>query len=389
VGTALSISPSVRSLIRPFIVMDVMRSAAQREGAGRGVLHLEVGQPSSGAPAPVLAAAQRALATERLGYTLALGDEGLRRRISRHYAEAYGLSVAMENVVVTSGASGAFVLAFLAAFDPGERVAVACPGYPCYRNILKAIDVEPVEVVTSAATRFLPTPELLDRIPGPLAGLVVASPGNPTGTMLDEAEMKALATYCEGRGVRLISDEIYHGITYDGRRAVSAFAFSPNAVVVNSFSKYYSMTGWRLGWMLVPDPLVRRVEALAQNLYIAAPTLSQLAAVAAFDSREELDGHVARYARNRGILVDALCDMGIREMASPEGAFYVYADVAHLTTDSPTFCKRLLEATGVAITPGVDFDPARGRRTIRFSYSRGPDEVTEAVARFRDWVARP
>ncbi|MBV8165249.1 MAG: aminotransferase class I/II-fold pyridoxal phosphate-dependent enzyme, partial [Alphaproteobacteria bacterium] len=340
--------------------MEVVRAAAERAAAGGDVLHLEIGQPSTAAPRAVIAAAQAALGREVLGYTEALGVPALRARIARFYQERYGLALPAERIAVTVGSSGAFLLAFLAAFDAGDRVAVTAPGYPAYRHILRALDIEPVELPVGPASGFQPTVELLERA-GRLDGLVVASPANPTGTMLSRAQYQALAAWCAARSVRLISDEIYHGICY-GAAATSALAVTRDAVVVNSFSKYFSMTGWRLGWMVLPEDLVRSVECLAQNLFISAPSLAQHAALAAFDSIPELEANVQRYAANRALLLAALPDAGLRDFAPADGAFYLYADVGHLTNDSEAFCRRLLADTGVALTPGIDFDPARGSR---------------------------
>ncbi len=373
-----------RGVIPPFFVMEVMRAAAEREAAGGEVLHLEVGQPSTAAPARVIAAAKAALETDRLGYTEALGLPALRGAISNQYRQRHGLEVPPRRVVVTTGSSGGFVLAFLAAFDAGDRVAMATPGYPCYRNILSAFGVTPVELAVGPETRFQPTPALLEAA-GPLDGLIIASPANPTGTMIPEPELNELLGYCAGRGIRVISDEIYHGITY-GAPATSALGASGEVVVLNSFSKYFSMTGWRIGWMVVPEDLIRPVECLVQNLFISAPTVSQLAALAAFECRDELEGHVARYARNRALLLEELPRAGLDRLAPAEGAFYIYADVSKLTDDSEAWCKRLLAETGVAITPGIDFDPARGRRFVRFSFAGSTETIAEAARRLRNWL---
>ena len=375
-----------RGTIPPFIVMDVMTAAAERERQGGDVLHLEVGQPGTGAPSKVIEAAHRALDAQVLGYTVALGVPELRQRIADHYQAAYGVTVPLERIVVTTGSSGGFMLSFLAAFDVGDRVALAAPGYPAYRNILSAVGVTPVELETDAEHRFQPTPELLDALDTPIDGLIVASPSNPTGTMLSPAELGMLAGYCEERGIRLISDEIYHGITY-GRQAATALAFGDSAVVINSFSKYYSMTGWRLGWMVVPEDLARAVECLAQNLFISPPTLSQYAAIAAFDCAEELDANVARYSASRDLLLEKLPKAGLDRLAPADGAFYIYADVRHLTNDSEAFCRRMLAETGVAATPGVDFDPGRGHGTVRFSFSGPTEDMAAAADRLYDWLS--
>lgn len=372
-----------RGQIPPFIVMDVLRAANELQAAGAEVLHLEVGQPGSGAPAGALAAARAALDGHRLGYTEALGMPSLRARIARHYAERYGIAVPLERIVVTTGSSAGFVTAFLAAFDPGDRVALAAPSYPAYRNILAALGVEPVALHAGERTRFQPTVELVEQA-GALDGLVVASPSNPTGTMLGPVELEALAHYCSAKGIRFVSDEIYHGITY-GRAAATALACSQEAVVVNSFSKYYAMTGWRIGWMVAPSDLLRPVECLAQNLYISPPTLSQIAAEAAFDCAAELDAIVARYARNRALLLAELPKAGFHRLAPADGAFYLYADVGHLTNDSSQFCKRMLLETGVATTPGVDFDAERGHRFLRFSFAGAELEISRAAEKLRAW----
>jgi aspartate/methionine/tyrosine aminotransferase len=333
----------------------------------------------------VLEAARKAIEGDRIGYTDALGIPPLRRGIAGHYRTQYGVELDPERIVVTTGSSGGFLLAFLAAFEAGDRVALAAPGYPAYRNILAALGVEPVLLETEAEHRFQPTPELLERAGGRLDGLIVASPSNPTGTMLDRAELQGLVETCAARGVRLISDEIYHGITF-GREAVSAVELSAEAIVINSFSKYYSMTGWRLGWMVVPEALKRPVECLAQNLFISPPTLSQFAGAVALECRAELDAYVANYARNRALLLAELPKAGFDRLAPADGAFYLYADVSALTDDSEAFCRRMLAETGVATTPGVDFDPARGRRFLRFSFAGPEAAMAEAAERLKTWT---
>jgi aspartate/methionine/tyrosine aminotransferase len=370
-------------LVDPFIVMDVMAAAAEKEAAGDTVIHLEVGQPSTPAPKVALAAAHAALDADRIGYVAALGLPALRERIAQHYRESYGAEVSPERVIVTAGSSGGFPLAFLASFDVGDRIALAAPGYPAYRNILAALDLEPVDLATSAADRFQPTVAALEKA-GPIAGLIVASPSNPTGTMVTRGELKTLADWCHAHGVRLISDEIYHGIVYEGE-AASAVEVSEHAIVVNSFSKYFSMTGWRVGWLVVPQELVRPIERLTQNFFISVPTLSQHAAVAAFDGRDELDGHVRRYKANRDLLMAGLPAAGLDRLTPAQGAFYLYADVSHLTNDSRDFCKRMLAEAGVAITPGVDFDRARGAGTLRISFAGSMAEMEEAVRRLKHW----
>jgi aspartate/methionine/tyrosine aminotransferase len=380
----MTLKNSRRSGVPPFIVMDVMREANVRAAAGESVLHLEVGQPSTPAPKGVVEAARRALVENRLGYTEAFGMPELRERIVRHYRNAYGVEVPTARVVVTTGSSSGFVLAFLAAFDVGDRVALAVPGYPAYRNILAALGIEPVLVETGPGDRFQPTPEVLDRLGGRLDGLIVASPANPTGSMIPRADLERLAAHCRMRGIRLVSDEIYHGIVF-GPAAETALAFDPEAIVINSFSKYYSMTGWRLGWMVVPESLARAVECLTQNLYISPPTLSQIAGIAAFDCAVELDANVARYAENRRLLLAELPKAGFDKFAPADGAFYLYADVGAFTNDSAEFCRRMLAETGVAATPGLDFDPGRGNRFMRFSIAGATADMAEAARRLVIW----
>jgi aspartate/methionine/tyrosine aminotransferase len=369
--------------VDPFIVMDVMAAAAAKEAAGDTVIHLEVGQPSTPAPKGALAAAHAALDADRIGYVAALGMPALRERIARHYREQYDTEVAAEQVIVTTGSSGGFPLAFLASFDAGDRVALAAPGYPAYRNILSALHLEAVDLPTSAADRYQPTVAELEKA-GPIAGLIVASPSNPTGTMVTRAELTGLGRWCDAHEVRLVSDEIYHGIVYEGE-TTSAVEVSDHAVVVNSFSKYFSMTGWRVGWLVVPPELVRPIERLAQNFFISVPTLSQYAALAAFECRDELDAHVARYRANRDLLMAGLPAAGLDRLTPAQGAFYIYADVSHLTNDSRDFCTRMLQEAGVATTPGVDFDRARGAGTLRISFAGSMAEMEEAVRRLKAW----
>ena len=380
----MSLRPSRRGLVPPFIAMDVLRAANEREATGAGVIHLEVGQPSSSAPEPALEAARRALTNEPIGYTDALGIAPLRRAIAAHYQAQYGVAVDPAEVAVTTGSSAAFLLAFLAAFEPGDRVGLAIPGYPAYRNILSALGIEPVLIAVGENAHYQPSPELLADL-GKLDGLIVASPANPTGTMISAADLARLAAWCRDRSIRLVSDEIYHGITYE-TEAATARAFGREAIVVNSFSKYYSMTGWRLGWMLVPPDLARSVECLAQNFYISPPALSQIAALPVFGCRPELDRHVARYRTNRDLLVETLRTSGLSRIAPAEGAFYLYVDVSSLTRDSEEFSGRLLAETGIAITPGLDFDPINGGGWVRLSFAGSTDDVAEAARRLTDWL---
>jgi aspartate/methionine/tyrosine aminotransferase len=375
-----------RGQVPPFIVMDVMRAANARAATGADVLHLEVGQPSTAAPAGVIAAAQAALSRDVLGYTDSFGLPELRQRIARHYAEFYGVTVDPERVVLTTGSSGAFILAFLASFDAGDRVALASPSYPAYRNILTALDLVPVELHSGPGERYQASLDLLRRC-GDVEGLIVASPANPTGTMLRPDELFGLARHCAAHGIRMVSDEIYHGLTYGAVAVATALAASDEAIVVNSFSKYFSMTGWRLGWMVVPPSLLRAVECLAQNLFISPPTLSQHAALAAFDCAEELAANVARYAANRALLLKELPKAGFDRLAPADGAFYLYADIGHLTNDSVEFCRRMLAETGIACTPGIDFDPSRGHAALRFSFAGSTATMREAARRLISWRA--
>ncbi len=359
-----------------------MEAARAAEAAGRRIIHMEVGQPGTPAPAAARAALARAIESDALGYTVALGLPELRAAIARHYRMRHGVDLDPARVIVTSGSSGAFILAFAALFDAGDRVGLGEPGYPSYRQILRAMDLVPVGIPTGPETRFQPAPAHLgafDRAGG-LAGLIVASPANPTGTMLGRAELAGIAAACAARDIALVSDEIYHGLHY-GAPAVSALEITDEVCVVNSFSKYFSMTGWRIGWMVVPEPLVRRVERLAQNLFICASHASQVAALAAFEAVDELEANRAVYARNRALMLERLPRAGFRDLAPPDGAFYIYADVAHLAADSRALAASILERAGVAVTPGLDFDPVRGARTLRFSYARATADIEEGLER--------
>jgi aspartate/methionine/tyrosine aminotransferase len=374
---------STRGAVDPFIVMDVMEAARAEEARGRSVIHMEVGQPGTPAPATARAALARAMDAGALGYTVALGLPELRARIARLYRDWYGVELDPGRVVVTAGSSAGFILAFTSLFDRGDRVAVGEPGYPSYRNILRALDLVPVGVATGPEQRFQPVPADL----GPdLAGVLVASPANPTGTMLGKPELAALIGRAAELGIAFVSDEIYHGIQYGGR-AVSALEISDEVYVVNSFSKYFSMTGWRVGWMVVPEAHVRRVERLVQNLFICAPHASQVAALAALDAGEELDANLAVYRANRALMLDGLPRAGFARVAPPDGAFYIYADVVDMTSDSHGFCDRILREAGVAVTPGLDFDPRRGGGTLRFSYAGSTEDIAEGLRRLEAWGA--
>lgn len=374
---------SRRSDVAPFIVMDVMEAARAAEEAGRHIIHMEVGQPGTPAPEGAREALRQAMGQDALGYTVSLGLPALRARIARHYGDRHGIDLDPARVIVTAGSSGAFVLAFTALFDAGDRVALGDPGYPSYRQILRALSLEPVSIPTEAQDRFQPRP---DQLPPDIAGLILASPANPSGTMLDRPALSALIEAAAGQGAALVSDEIYHGIEYD-RRAVSALEITDEAVVINSFSKYFSMTGWRVGWMVVPDSMVRPVERLAQNMFICAPHAGQVAALAAMDCRAELDANLAVYAENRRLMLEGLPRAGFDRIAPPDGAFYIYADVAHLTDDSRAFAAEILEHAGVAVTPGLDFDPDRGRGTIRFSYARATADIAEGLDRLQRFMS--
>lgn len=378
--------PARRADVPPFHVMDVLSAAQARQRSHGDVVFLAAGQPTAGAPAPVRDAAADALRDGDLGYTVQLGIPELRQAIARHYQRWYSLEVSADDVIVTTGSSGGFLLSFLAAFDAGDRVAMALPGYPAYRNLLTTLGCEVVEFPAGADSRFQPTTRLLEDL-GPINGLVVASPSNPTGTVLDPGELAAIAGWCASRGVQLISDEIYHGISY-GRETASAWHTSPEALVLGSFSKYFAMTGWRLGWMLVPPRLHRAVDVLTGNFNICPPALAQRAAVSAFepDAYAELDGHVARYRDNRDLLLSGLSRIGLDRVAPVDGAFYAYLDVSEHTSDSLSWCQRLLADTGVAITPGIDFDPVDGGRFVRLSFAGAAADVEEGVRRIGTWL---
>ena len=373
----------------PFMVMDVISAANARQAAlppgAPGVIRMEVGQPGTGAPAGAVEAAHAALRSGNpLGYTEAFGRRSLRERIAAHYQEWYGLALSADRVAVTVGASGAFPLAFLAAFDPGDRVAMAAPFYPPYVNIITALGMVPVIMEAGPETRFQPSMAMLEKLDPKPDGLIVASPCNPVGTMLHPDELKAIARWCDGNGVRMISDEIYHGLHYESAIATAA-ALSPSAVVINSFSKYFSMTGWRVGWMVLPEDLVRPVECLAQNMFISAPYISQVVAEAAFDCQDELRANIAGYRRSRDFLLQALPEAGFDRLSPAEGAFYLFADISERSNDSMAFCARILAETGVAVTPGVDFDRTRGNRFLRFSYCGPEGDMIEAAERLKAW----
>lgn len=381
-------APSSRSAIKSFIAMDVLARANEKERAGEPIIHMEVGQPSTPAPPAILEAARASVLSDRLGYTEALGIGPLRRKIADYYRDTYGVSVDAERVVVTTGSSAGFILAFLATLENDGRVALGSPGYPCYRHILKSLGNEPVIIETNAASRWAPRVEDLRQAHAqhPLQAILLASPANPTGTMVTEERLKGLVEEAERLGLWFISDEIYHGLTYDAA-AHTALEFSENAIVINSFSKYFSMTGWRVGWMIVPDNLVRAVERLQQNLFISAPTLSQLAAVHAFDVLDDLEAYKEAYRRNRDVLLEGLANAGFTEIAPADGAFYLYADISAFSSNSAEFARKMLDEIGVATTPGLDFDEECGERYLRFSYAGANEEMVEAGRRIKNWLS--
>ncbi|MDI6834985.1 MAG: pyridoxal phosphate-dependent aminotransferase [Rhizobiaceae bacterium] len=378
---------SQRSAVEPFRAMDVMADAFKLQREGRSIIHLAVGEPGAPTPRVVRVAATIALESGRIGYTEALGTPALRTRISRYYREVHDLDIPAGRIVVTTGSSAAFNLAFLTLFDVGDRVGLPTPGYPAYRNILKALGLEVVEIPTTAATRWTITPDVLADVQSekPLKGLIVASPNNPNGTMIAPDDLQALVGACGDLGVRLIMDEIYHGLVY-GFPTKSSLAFSDDVIVINSFSKYYCMTGWRIGWMVVPPDVTRTVECLAQNIALSVNALSQIAGVAAFDATAELEAVKAGYALNRDILLRRLPEIGLGNIHPADGAFYIYADVGHLTNDSMGFARRLLDEAGVAVAPGVDFDGRRGGTHIRLSFAGKNEDVVEGIDRIGSWL---
>ena len=369
--------------IDPFHAIVISRKAHQMAAEGRSIIHMEFGQPSTGAPAAAIAVAHHVLDTDGMGYW---ESAPLKARIARHYAERYDVSVDPEQVILTCGASPAFVLALSCLFAPGDRVAFARPGYVAYRNTVKALHLEPVEIGCGETERFQITAAAIERLDPAPQGLILASPANPTGTIIAPEELAAIARVCRARGIRIVSDEIYHGLSYVGP-ARSALQEEPEALVVNSFSKYFSMAGWRLGWLIVPPALIDAARARMGNLFLTPPSLAQHAGLAAFDCRDELEGHVRTYARNRELLLAALPALGLRKIAPPDGAFYIYADIGHLTDDSMAFCMRLLTDTGVATAPGIDFDPVDGHRFMRFSFAVSTDRIEEALRRIGPWFA--
>ena len=378
---------SRRSQIPPFHALEVLAEANALEAAGRHIIHMEVGQPSTGAPAPAIRAARAALDGPAFGYTEGAGQPALRRRIAAHYRSWYGLEIPIERILITHGASGCFTIAFLAAFDAGARVAMAEPGYTSYRNVLKALDIEVVSIETGPESRFQPTIAHLEALDKPIDGLIVASPSNPTSTTLKPEELEALVRYCEAKGITLISDEIYHGLTY-GRPTRSALNFSQAPIVVNSFSKYFAMTGWRMGWMILPEDMARTGEKLAQNFFLSPSAVAQIAATAAFDGYDEAEIAVKRYAENRRVLLEGLPKVGLGRIAPIDGAFYVWADISDYSTDSIDFCRRMLHEAGIAATPGVDFDPFKGHHYLRMAFAGSTEDMVQVVDRLDGWMRR-
>ena len=376
---------SVRGNIDPFIVMDVMEKARKAEENGRKIIHLEVGQPSTAIPFEALKRTSRIMERNPLGYTVALGLPELRKKISGLYGRWYNVDLDPARVVITSGSSGAFILSFISLFDVAARVGIGAPGYPSYRQILKSLGMLPVDIKTSLENKFQPTKN--DILSNSLDGLLVASPSNPSGTMLDQNELAELIETSNSVGANFISDEIYHGIQYD-KKAVSALEITDQCYVINSFSKFFSMTGWRVGWMVVPEDHIRLVERLAQNLFICPPHISQVAALEALSCENELSQYIEIYRKNRQIIMHELPQIGFQNFAPPDGAFYFYVDISRYSDDSLSFCDDVLKEVGVAITPGVDFDPERGNTTIRISYARSTDEISEGINRLGNFMKK-
>ncbi|MHA7772511.1 pyridoxal phosphate-dependent aminotransferase [Roseibium sp. M-1] len=386
--TENAFQPSRRSDVAPFIAMDVLAEAAKLEAEGRRIIHMEVGQPSAPSPKAALESARAALEHGKLGYTEALGIRALRSALSSHYRKTYGVEVPAGRIMATTGSSAGFNLAFLAAFDPGDRVVLTAPGYPAYRNILKALGLVPVEIEVGEETRWSLTPEHLDAAQqqGPIKGVLVASPANPTGTMMTPEALEDLIRYCDEAGIWFISDEIYHGLNYAGEQK-TALETSQNVIIVNSFSKYYCMTGWRIGWLVLPEKLIRPTERIAQSLYISPPELSQIAAGAALDAVQELEAVKAGYAANRTLLLDGLPKIGLDRLLPVDGAFYIYADISRFSSDSLAFARRMLHEAGVAATPGVDFDPVHGHEFLRFSFAGAHEDMKAALERLSGFLS--
>lgn len=371
------------SAIDPFYAIAISRRAHELAAEGRPIIHMEFGQPSTGAPSAAIARAHEVLDSDGMGYW---ESEPLKRRIARHYADSYGVTVKSEQIFLTCGASPALVMGLNCLFEPGARIAIARPGYVSYRNVTRALYLEPVELLCGSETRYQPTAAMIAALEPKPDGLILSSPANPTGSVIPTEELEAIARVCKERGIRIISDEIYHGLSYVGP-IPSALAYDDSAIVLNSFSKYYSMAGWRLGWMIVPEDLIPMARALMGNLFLTPPSLAQHAGLVAMDCKDELEEHVAMYRRNRSLMLDALPELGLERIAPPDGAFYIYADIGHLTQDSLGFCGRLLEDTGVVTAPGIDFDPENGHHFMRFSFAVSTEEVQRAIALMKPWFA--
>ena len=376
---------SKRSQVSPFIVMDIMREANELEAKGKSIIHMEVGQPSTSAPHQALRTAEKVLLQERLGYTEALGDIDLRKKISQFYIARYNLEIDFNRIIVTTGASGGLQLAFLSLFDAGDRVALTEPCYPGYRNMLSSMNIEIEKLSIGPEYDFRLNVEVLEKMSNRIDGLIMSSPGNPTGSMTKAEQLKLIVSWCQENQVKLISDEIYHGIEYE-EPAITAVNLDNASIVINSFSKYFSMTGWRLGWMVVPENMIRTIERLAQNLFISPPTISQLAALGSLDSLEELNQTVARYKKNRELMIARLPEFGLSKFAPIDGAFYAYVDVSNFADNSENFCREMLREIGVAITPGIDFDRENGMRYVRFCFSGLTEEINEAMNRLSNWL---
>jgi aspartate/methionine/tyrosine aminotransferase len=367
--------------VAPFQAISISRLAHSLKAQGRDIIHMEFGQPSTGAPSKAIEVAHQILDTDGMGY---LESAPLQRALADRYLKLHGLTLDPDRIILTCGASPAVVLALNSAFTPGQSVAFARPGYVAYRNTVAALHLKPIEVACGPETGFQLTAAHLEALEPAPHGVILASPANPTGSIIAEAELRAIAAVCERRGIRIISDEIYHGLSFD-KPTVSMLAITENALIVNSFSKYFSMAGWRLGWLVAPEDLLAPARARVGNLFLTAPSLAQHAGLAALDCIEELEGHLTTYRANRALMLDALPAMGLNKIAPPDGAFYIYADISHLTQDSMAFAKQLLVDTGVATAPGVDFDPVDGHTSLRFSFAVSTPQIKEALRRLVPW----
>ncbi len=376
---------SNRGNVNPFIVMDIMEKAREVSSLGINVVHMEVGQPGTSAPKAALDYLEKTMRNESMGYTVALGLPQLRKKIANLYSEWYNVELDWNRVIITPGSSGAFLLAFISLFDKGDTVGLGNPGYPSYRQIIKALDLIPKFFQTGKESNFQPKPEEIYK--SDISGLLIASPANPTGSMIDPKVFKEIVEICEEKNIALISDEIYHGIEYE-KKAISALEVTDSCYVINSFSKYFSMTGWRVGWMIVPETHIRKIERIAQNMFICAPHVSQIAALGAFDGKFELQENLAIYKVNREILLKGLTESGLKDIAQPDGGFYIYADIGSFSKDSLLFATEILETVGVAVTPGIDFDPVNGKTKIRFSYARATSEIREGVERIKSFMQK-